>query len=102
MSLECAAAVKDELLQVGGEVRDDATLRFWKYSNVSAAGFQERVRAGGLVRVEQSLRKTTGKRPDWGALMVTKAMLPAREAKLEGAVAGIEGRIAAIVAAHEA
>jgi hypothetical protein len=98
--VECAAAVKEELLLVGGEVRDDATRRFWRYSTASAAGFQERVRAGGLVRVEQALRKTTGKRPDFGALMVTHAMLPARDAKLEGAVAGLEGRIAAIVASH--
>ena len=44
-----------------------------------AAGYKVRVRQSG-VAVQQSLRKTTGKRPDYGALQMRRALLPALDA----------------------
>jgi hypothetical protein len=71
------AEVRKALKGVGEVVRADAAEDFSKYSTRSAAGFKVRVRQRG-VAVEQSLRKTTGKHPEWGALQMTKALIPAR------------------------
>jgi hypothetical protein len=79
------AEVRRSLKTVGEIVRADAAEDFSQFSAKSAAGFKVRVRQRG-VAVEQSLRKTTGKHPEWGALQMTKALLPARardEAKVE-------------------
>jgi hypothetical protein len=73
---ESKRAVRDTLRDVGEIVRRDAADRFEKYDARSAAGYKVRVRQRG-VAVEQSLRKTTGKRPDYGALQMRKALLPA-------------------------
>ena len=97
---EVEAAIRDELGEVGDAVRQDAEFRFSRYSVKSAAGFKVQVKKAGLVRVEQSLRKTTGLHPEWGAKMMTAALLPARDAKLEGAVAGLEERIALVFTTH--
>lgn len=42
----------------------------------SATGFKVRVRQRG-VEVEQSLRKTTGLHPEWGAVQMRHGLLPA-------------------------
>lgn len=71
--------------EVGEEVRIEAASRFERYSPKSAAGFRVRVRQHG-VDVEQSLRRSTGTRPDFGALNMTRGLLPAledREASIE-------------------
>lgn len=93
---EVAAVAKEELRKGGEIVRGDAVQRFSKYSAISAEGFKVRVRAGGLVRVEQSKRKTTGRRPDFGALQMTRALLPARDAKQEEVAAGLEAGLGAL------
>src|SRR4051812_31611934 len=73
-----------DLGEVGGVVERDARSRFDRIDAASAAGFDTRVRVNssslGLVTVGQKLRKTTGRRPDFGALQVTSALLPARAA----------------------
>lgn len=74
-----------DLKNVGEVVREQATSLFDRIDVKTAAGFETRVRAtsrsGGLVTVEQKLRKTTGRRPDYGGLQV-RYMLEAREEKL--------------------
>lgn len=99
---EAYAAVSEGLHEVGEVVREDATRRFDKYDRKSAAGFEARVRPGAesAVIVGQKLRKTTGLRPDWGALQVTRALLPARTAKLEEAGLLLEARVGATLRAH--
>ena len=62
--------------EVGELVRSDAAARFSPIDARSAAGYKVRVRQRG-VAVQQSLRKTTGKRPDYGALQMRRALLPA-------------------------
>jgi hypothetical protein len=65
------------LRPVGERVRADAAARIAAKSARSAAGYRVRVRQRG-VAVEQSLRKTTGKHPQWGGYQMTHALLPAR------------------------
>jgi hypothetical protein len=72
--------VRAALAKSGEIVQADAVPRFAKYSTKSAAGFKVRVRQRG-VGVEQSLLKTTGLRPEWGALQMRKALLPAVASK---------------------
>jgi hypothetical protein len=74
--IEVRRALKD----AGDTVRADAAQRFDGYSTKTAAGFKVSVRQTA-VSVRQSLRKTTGRRPDYGALQMTKGLLPARAAK---------------------
>ena len=86
------------LREVGEVVRADAAADFSKYSARSAAGFKVRVRQRG-VAVEQSLRKTTGRHPEWGGLQMTKALIPARtrdEEKIEQGFERALGRVADI------
>lgn len=82
---ETKKVVRDRLRVVGQSVRDEAQQLFGKYDQRSAAGYRVRVRQRGVF-VEQSLRKTTGLRPDYGALQMRRALLPAledREAEVE-------------------
>lgn len=69
-------AVRDEIRKAGEHVRVDAAGLFSPTDARTAAGYKTRVRQRG-VAVEQSLRKTTGKRPDFGALQMRRALLPA-------------------------
>jgi hypothetical protein len=66
--------------KVGDLVKDEASQLFDSIDARSAAGYKTRVRQRG-VAVEQSLRRTTGKRPDYGSLQMRVALLPALEAK---------------------
>jgi len=68
--------------KVGDLVKDEAAQLFESIDARSAAGFKTRVRQRG-VAVEQSLRRTTGKRPDFGALQMREALEPALEVKAD-------------------
>lgn len=73
---ETKKVVRDRLKEVGDFVRVDAAGKLSQYDAYSASKLRVRVRQAGIF-VEQSLRRTTGTRPDFGALQVTKALLPA-------------------------
>lgn len=73
-----AKGVKADLRAVGNIVRDDARGKFQPYSGKSAAGYRTYVRKRG-VAVEQSLGRSTGRRGDFGALQMRKALVPALE-----------------------
>jgi hypothetical protein len=79
-------AVRTAFAGAGELVRADAVPRLAKYSTRSAAGLRVRVRQRG-VEVEQSLRKTTGVHPQFGALQMRKALLPALYRKQDEIVA---------------
>lgn len=81
-SLGAEVGLRKELREGGKIVRDDAARRFSRYSEKSASKYGVSLRDRGL-SVEQRLRKVTGKRPDWGALQMREALLPAREAHSE-------------------
>jgi hypothetical protein len=73
---ETKKEVRDTFRKVGDIVKVDAAGKFFAYDVHTAAGFRTVVRARG-VSVEQSLRRTTGLRPDFGALQMRRALLPA-------------------------
>jgi hypothetical protein len=81
MSKELGKEVDAELKKAAEPVRDDARSRFSGYSARSAAGYRVRSRGFGTVVVEQSRRKTTGQRPDFGSLQMRRALLPALHSK---------------------
>jgi hypothetical protein len=62
--------------EVGDIVREEATSRFAGIDARSAAGFKTRVQQRG-VKVQQSRRKVTGLRGDYGALQMRRALVPA-------------------------
>lgn len=64
---ETKTEVRGTLREVGEHVRAEWASRFSRIDPHSAAGYRVSVRVTG-VSVRQSLRKTTGKRPDYGAL----------------------------------
>jgi hypothetical protein len=78
-----------ELRAAGELVRAEAAARFAAISPSSAAGFRVGVRQSG-VRVYQSKKKVTGKRPDFGALQMTRALIPARGAREDEIVRRID------------
>jgi hypothetical protein len=66
--------------EVGEIVRQPATQLFSRYDAESAGGFKVRVRQRG-VSVEQTKRRVTGARGDYGALQMTSALMPALESR---------------------
>lgn len=67
--------VRDNFKAVGEIVREPAADQLDALSPKSAAGLRTIVRVRG-VRVEQTLRKTTGTRPDWGKTQMRKVLIP--------------------------
>jgi hypothetical protein len=67
------------LRHAGDKVREGAEQRFERYDEKSAEGYRVRVRQRG-VAVEQSLRRTTGKHPEFGTLQIERALEPSLEA----------------------
>jgi hypothetical protein len=82
---ETKRLVREELAAAAEPVRAEAERRFSTIDAQSAAGYAVSVRRAGLVMVVQRLRKVTGLRPDYGALQMRNALLPALAAK-EGQV----------------
>jgi hypothetical protein len=82
-------AVRAEFRHVGDLVKQDAAQRFSRYDAKSAAGYRTRVRQRGIA-VEQSLRRTTGRHPEFGALQMRRALVPALESNEEGTVRALE------------
>lgn len=85
---ETKREVRSTLRKVGDIVKVEAAERLREIDARSAAGLRTVVRQRG-VSVEQSLRKTTGTRPDFGALQMRQALLPAlaeKESAVEDAM----------------
>src|SRR5436305_13177204 len=72
---ESRLALRAELRHVGEATQAGAARRVGAKDPKSAAGYKVRVRQRG-VAVEQSLRKTTGVHPEWGAWQMRHALLP--------------------------
>jgi hypothetical protein len=93
--------VRAAFRQAGEQVRQEAASLFSGIDSRSAAGFKVRVRQRGIA-VEQSLRKTTGLRPDYGALMMRRALLPARADKADETATAIDEALDKVVHRFEA
>lgn len=72
--------VRDRLRAVGEGVRRGAQSRFAPIDARSAARFGVSVRRTGSVTVEQRLRRTTGRHPEFGALQMRRALEPSLDA----------------------
>ena len=86
---ETRKLVRGRFKEVGELVRQEGASRFSRIDAGSASGFRVRVRARG-VAVEQSRRKVTGKRGDFGGLQMSRALLPALKAKEADVVREVE------------
>jgi hypothetical protein len=84
--------LRAELKNVGEVVRADATSRFSGIDARSASGYKVRVRQRG-VAVEQSLKRVTGRRGDYGALQMRRALLPAMASNEDEVVHRLEGML---------
>ena len=74
--------VRGALREAAEPVQEEAKRNFERYDAGSASGFKVRVWGRGYgVFVEQSKRKTTGRRADYGALQMSKGLLPALDSK---------------------
>lgn len=89
---------REAFREIGDQVRAEAQRLFQKTDERSATGYRVAVRLRG-VAVEQSIRKTTGKHPEYGALQMRKALLPALRTK-ETEVASATERALDKVADH--
>lgn len=96
---ETRLGVRAALRHVGEEVRADASRRAGAHPHAAktAAGYKTRVRQRGIA-VEQSLRKTTGLHPEWGAWQMRHALIPALVASEDNTVAALEHTLDAIAA----
>lgn len=78
------------LLAAGELVAASARDRFSTIDTHAAQGFRPRMRGFGRLVVEQRQRRTTGLRPDFGSLQMTRALLPARAENEERLVGALE------------
>jgi hypothetical protein len=91
------------LKEAANVVAEDASARLAELSPApsrSAAGIVPRARTAGLITVEQKLRRTTGKRPDWGVTQMRYAFLPAADANEETVARIVERAMDETAKAH--
>lgn len=81
MAKDLRTELRQELTAAGRIVSDDARSRFAGTDARSAMGMRPRIRGGARVVVEQRRRKTTGQHPEFGALQMRRAFLPALASK---------------------
>jgi hypothetical protein len=100
---DLAKELRAKLKEAAVVVSEEASARLADLSPAparSAAGIIPRVRSAGLVTVEQGLRRTTGKRPDWGATQMERAFLPAADAEQDVVAEMIETAINDVALTH--
>lgn len=100
---ELSAELKASLKEAAVMVADDASAKLSTLvpqPSKSAAGIIPRVRGAGLLTVEQKLRRTTGKRPDWGARQMSDAFLPAADEDEAKVAAMVEAAIDSVALRH--
>lgn len=90
---EAVVALREELRTAGGKVRDEAQQRFDPYNAQTALGYRVYVRGGSRVDVEQSIGRTTGTRPDFGALQMRIALIPSLGDKQDEVFADVEAAL---------
>lgn len=90
--------LREELRAAGGKVRDEAQNRFESYSPKSALGYRVYVRAGLRIDVEQSISRTTGLHPEFGALQMRQALLPSLGDKQDEIFADVEAALTRLAA----
>ena len=89
ISKDLSREVRSGLKEAAQPVLQEAQALLSPVSADSAAGYRIVVRARG-VALEQSRKRTTGLRPDWGRFQFGRAMAPAVESKEQEVVNGLE------------
>ena len=89
VSKDADKEVRDGLKQAAAPVREEAANLFERYDARSAAGYRVSVR-GRVVTVQQSRRRTTGQHPEFGALQMRRALIPALQRREDEVVEGVE------------
>jgi hypothetical protein len=92
---------REALRHAGDAVKEDATRKFSKYDKRTSEGYRVRVRRIG-VSVEQSIRRTTGMRPDFGALQMRRALIPALQENTEETMTAMEEAVTLVTERLEA
>ena len=82
------------LREAAWPVQSDATSRLAKYREIGPLGISVRARG---VSVEQRHPTVTGLRPDFGALQMTKGLIPALDANTEETYRGVEFALDALI-----
>ena len=80
---ETKKLVRDRLREVAAPVLDDARSKLSRYDARSASRLGISVRRVGTVAVEQRLRRTTGAHPNFGALQMQEALMPALDENMD-------------------
>jgi hypothetical protein len=107
---ELADELKVKLYAIGEIVRKDAQERFvpnepslasqYDAFEKTGKGFRTRVRQSGrygILQLEQSIPQTTHQHPEYGQLMMTRGLLPARESDVPVVVAMLERDVVALL-----
>lgn len=74
---DAAKGLRKELREAAKVVAMDARGKLAPYSGYSAMGLRPRVRAGLVAVAEQSRKRTTGQHPEFGSLIMRRALVPA-------------------------
>lgn len=81
--------LREQMREVGNVIRDDARARAMPVNSKTAMGYSTTTsllsQSAALVSVRQRVRRTTGKRPDYGSYQMRHFLLPARAAQTERA-----------------
>jgi hypothetical protein len=89
MSKESAKELREGLREAAEPVRQEASRLFAPVNIGSAMGYRVRVRQRG-VAVEQSRKRVTGQHPEYGALQMRTALIPALAHREDEVLRGVE------------
>lgn len=98
---ETKKIVRDRLRIVAKPVHRDAQQKLSRYDTYSASRLGISIRRTGMVAVEQRLRRTTGAHPQFGALQMAEALVPALDENTEEVVREFEKALDDIADAFE-
>lgn len=85
--------VREGLRDAVRPVRAEASRLFRKYDVRSAENYRTVVRKTGVVAVEQRLRKTTGRHPEFSRLQMREALLPGFEHTRPAVIANLQKQL---------
>jgi hypothetical protein len=99
LNKEAKRAVLNELKTAAVPVAVDARSKISRYQGASLGTIRPRA-TGRSVFVTQSARKVTGKRGDFGALQMTRGLMPALDENTDKIVSGLEHAIDRLAASQ--
>jgi hypothetical protein len=89
---EISGEFRDEMKSAAEPIAADARAKLSRYIGASVQTIRPIALARGVV-IRQTARKITGKRPDFGALQMTRALIPARDENEDAVIRGLENAL---------